>query len=219
MAETRATIFSPNSAINTEIKEMLQYFSPASQTRMRKAILDAKKAAEKHRDENTDAGARHIFREFIPASILNQNGFAFEYEIPIDGMKPDWLDVSARLMLESYTFERGGSSNFFDRVKSSVTDKCNKYKGIVATKSLLFVVIVYLDFFTGMSLDECREDSWMFRSVFDANDSLSAILFFTEATEIQVAVREQHYEYFCLCADSSFKTIPNWPFHTLDLKQ
>ncbi len=50
---------------------------------MQKAILDAKKAAEKQRDENTDASARHIFREFLPASILNKNGFALEYEKPI----------------------------------------------------------------------------------------------------------------------------------------
>ena len=80
MTDTGETIFSPNSAIDTAIKEMLHYFSAESQRRMRKAILNAKKAAEKHRDENTDAGARHIFREFIPASILNQNGFSFEYE-------------------------------------------------------------------------------------------------------------------------------------------
>lgn len=103
MTDTGEIIFSPNSAIDTTIKEMLHYFSPESQRRMRTAILNAKKAAEKHRDENTDAGARHIFREFIPASILNQNGFAFEYEKPIQGKTPDWLDDTARLMLESYT--------------------------------------------------------------------------------------------------------------------
>jgi len=212
MTYTGETEFSPNSAINTAIKEMLPYFNAKSQGRMRKAILHAKKAAVKHRNENTDAGARHIFREFIPATILNQNGFAFEYEKPMQGKMPDWLDDTASLMLESYTYERGGSSIFFDRVTSSITTKCNKYKDIVAENSLRFIVAVYLDFLTGMSLDDCRDASGMFRSVFDANDSLWAILFFTET---QVIGGKQHYGFFCLCADSSFEAIPNWPFHTM----
>ncbi len=214
MTNTRETIFSPNSAIDTAIKEMLQHFDPASQRRMRNAILNAKKAAEKHRDENTDAAARHIFREFIPASIFNKNGFAFEYEKPVHGKKPDWVDDAARLMLESYTYERGASSGFFDRIASSVTDKCDKYRAIIAANSLRFIVAVYLDFLTGMSLDECREDSKMFRSAFDANNALWAILFFTET---QVIDHRQQYGFFCLCADSSFESIPNWPFDTMNL--
>ncbi len=214
MTDSGETIFSPNSAINTAIKEILQYFNAESQGRMQRAILNAKKAAEKYRDENTDAGARHIFREFIPASILNQNGFAFEYEKPLKGKTPDWLDDTARLMLESYTYERGGSSSFFDRVTSSVTGKCNKYKDIIAENNLRFLVAVYLDFLTGMTLDECREDSEMFRSVFDDNDSLWAILFFTET---QVIRGKQHYGFFCICTDSSFAGITNWPFQTMNL--
>jgi len=158
--------FSPNAAIDTAIKELLPNFSPESQRRMRKAILDAKKSAEKHHDENTDAGARHIFREFIPASILNQSGFAFEYERPISGKKPDWVDESANLMLDSYTYERGGTSSFLDRVTALIADKCGRYKDIIAATSLRFVVFVYLDFLTGMSLDECREDAEPFRPVF-----------------------------------------------------
>ena len=214
MSDTGETIFSPNSAIDTVIKEMLPHFSAESQGRMRKAILNAKKAAGKHRDENTDAGARHIFREFIPASILNQNGFALEYEKPIQGKTPDWLDDTARLMVESYTYERGGSSSFLDRVTSSISAKCYKYKDIVAANSLRFLVAVYLDFLTGMSLDECREDSEIFRSVFDANDSLWSILFFTET---QVIGGKQQYGFLCFCADSSFEAIPNWPFSTVNL--
>ncbi len=175
MTDTGETTFSPNSAIDSAIKEMLPNFNAESQGRMRKAILKAKKSAEKHRDENTDAGAWHIFREFIPASILNQKGFAFEYEKTVQGKTPDWLDDSARLILESYTYERGGSSSFLDRLTSSVTGKCNKYKDIIAANSLHLVVAVYIDFLTGMSLDDCLEDSKLFRSVFDANNSLWAI--------------------------------------------
>lgn len=216
MIDASGVTFSPNIAIDTAIKEMLQYFDAGSQRRMQRAILNAKIAAEKHRDENTDAGARHLFREFIPASILNQNGFAFEYEKPIQGKAPDWLDGTARLMMESYTYERGGSSSFFDRVTSSVNDKCNKYKDIVAKNSLRFVVAVYLDFLTGMSLDDCREYSERFRSVFEANDSLSGILFFTET---RVVGGKQHYGYLCLCADSSVESIANWPFPTMNMNR
>jgi hypothetical protein len=212
MTDMEEITFSPNSAIDTAIKEMLPNFNSESQGRMRKAILNAKKSAEKHRDENSDAGARHIFR----ASILNQNGFALEYEKPIQGKTPDWLDDTARLMLESYTYERGGSSRFLDRLTSSVTGKCNKYKDIIAANSLRFVMAVYLDFLTGMSLDDCHEDSELFRSVFDANHTLWAILFFTET---QVVGGKQRYGFFCLCADSSFEAIPKWPFDTMNLYQ
>jgi hypothetical protein len=216
MNESTEPIFSPNSAIDADIKEMLPNFSAVSQGRMRKAILNAKRSTERHRDENTDAGARHIFREFIPASILNQNGFAFEYEKPILGKKPDWLDDTAKLMLESYTYERGGSSCFLDRITSTVTCKCDKYKNIITANSLRFVVAIYLDFETGMLLEECREEAESLRSVFDANDSLWAILFFTETDCVG---RKQNYGFFCLCVDSSFEAIPNWPFYTINLSQ
>ena len=123
MSNTDKIIYSPNSSIDTAIKDMLPNFTKVSQRRMQKAILNAKKAALKHQDENTDSGARHIFREFIPVSILNQNGFVFEYEKPIQGKTPDWLDENLKILIESYTYERGGSSQFHQRISSSITDK------------------------------------------------------------------------------------------------
>jgi hypothetical protein len=214
MSDSGEIVYSPNSAIDIAIKEMLPYFGSESQRRMQKAILAAKKAAEKQRDENTDAGARHIFREFIPASILNKNGFALEYEKPVGGKRPDWLDDTAKMILESYTYERIGSSPFLARVAAAITDKCNKYREIVETNSLRLVVAVYLDFLTGMSLDECREDANMFVPIFDADNPLWAILFFTET---QVIGGKQRYGFFCLCKDTSFEAIPNWPFETVKL--
>jgi hypothetical protein len=215
MSDSGEIVFSPNSAIDAAIKEMLPYFSPDSQRRMQRAILDAKKAAEKQRDKNTDAGARHIFREFIPASILNKKGFALEYERFIEGKRPDWLDDTAKLMLESYTYERGAFSPFLVRVTAAINDKCNKYSDTIEANSLRFVVAVYLDFLTGMLLEECREDYKMFRPLFDANNCLWAILFFTET---QVVRGRQDYGFFCICRDSSFKAIANWPFETMGLE-
>jgi len=214
MTDTRKTTFSPFPSGDIPIKEMLPNFNAESQRRMRRAILNAKKSAIKHGDENTDAAARHIFREYIPTSILNQNGFSFEYEKTIQGKKPDWVDFTARLLLESYTFERGGSSNFLDRVTSSITYKCNKYKSIIAAYSLRFVMSIYIDYLVPvMLLDEFREDPGLFRSVFNTNDSLWAILIFTE-TQV-IFDKQQQYGFICICMDSSFDTIPNWPFDTI----
>ena len=215
MPDTETATFSPNPAIDAAIKGLLPSFSIRSQRRMKKAILNAKKSAEKHRDENTDAAARHIFREFIPAAILNQNGFAFEYEVRLDGRTPDWLDDSAKLMLESYTYERGGTSGLLERLTSSVTEKCTKYKDIIAANTFRFVLAVYLDFLTGISLDECREDVESFRSLFDTNDSLWALLFFTET---YARGRTQYYGFLCLCVDSSYEAISNWPFDTITIR-
>lgn len=224
MHDTGETTFASNPAIDAAIKEMLPYFSMESQGRVRKAILDAKKAVEKYRDENADAGARHIFRELIPATCLNKQGFAFEYAQAIQGKTPDWFDATAGLLLESYTFERGGSSRYIDRIASTVSSKCAKYNDIIAARSLRFIVAVYLDFLTGMTLDNCREDFESFRPVFDANDLLWAILFFTETQVKRQFIdgklhQAQRYGFFCLCVDSTFDAIPNWPFETMNIRQ
>jgi hypothetical protein len=214
MTNSEKIKFSLNSAIDADINGLLPYFNPVSQQRMKKAILAAKKSAEKHGDKNTDAGARHIFREFIPAYILNKNGFTFEYEKPLMGKKPDWVDESANLMLDSYTYERGGTSTLLDRVTFTVTEKCDKYKDIIEATHLRFMMSIYLDFFTCITLDECREEAKLYTSIFNTNRSLCAIVFFTET---DVFDRKQNYGFLCFCRNSSFKTLSNWPFETIDL--
>lgn len=206
--------FAPNRSIDAAIKELLASFSDVSQARMKKAIRNAGRAAEKHRDENTDAAARHIFREFVPASILNQNGYSLEYEKPIQGKTPDWLDDEHNLMIESYTFERGSSSPFLDRVLSAICQKCDKYHEIIASNSYRFLVAVHLDFISGIQLDDCENFKPQLRSAFDDNPSLWAILFFSET---QVITRIQQYGFYCICRDESFISLPNWPFKTASL--
>jgi hypothetical protein len=209
-------VFSPNSAIDTAIKEILPHFSLKSQQRMRKAIHDAAKSAQEHNDENTDAGARHVFREFLPACFLNQHGFAFEYEKLVQGKRPDWLDESSLLMLDSYTFERGGTSSLLDRLTAVAVNKCSRYQDVITAQSLRFILAVYLDFLTGISLDECREDAKSFQTVFTASKNLWAIVFFTEA---HFVARTQYYGFLCLCADSAYRAFSNWPFDTLNLNE
>jgi len=201
--------FSPNRAIDAAIREMLPDFSEASQRRMKKAIRDVGNAALKHQDENTDAGARHIFREFIPASVLNRRGYALEYNVSLSGKTPDWFDAKSELLMDSYTYERGGTSAFLDRVKSSVATKCNTYQDIVVESSLRFVVPVYLDFLTCVTLEECFEERDSFRATFLDNPGLWAIMFFTEGKP-GIAIAGQPYSFFCLVADEAFKQIDRW---------
>jgi hypothetical protein len=190
----------------------LQNFDEASQKRMRKAIINARKAAVKHDDESTDGNARHLFREFIPIAILNKNGFSFEYEKEFDNKeKPDWVENKANILVESFTYERGGSTPFINRVWERISEKCSKYDDIVIENSYRFVIAIYIDFLSDITLDDIREAIEMFRPVFSKNKSLSAILFFTEDI---VKDKYQHYDFFCLSADTSFNEIQNWPFIT-----
>lgn len=211
MPEFPDEIFSPNRAIDAAIKGMLPQFSEASQRRMKKAIYSAGKAAQKHGDENTDAGARHIFREFIPAFVLNRCCYRLEYNELIGGKTPDWLDLTSGLLIESYTYERSGKSSFQDRVKSAVASKCPTYRRIISAHSLRFVVSVYLDFLTGMSLEECDENRAMFRATFDDNESLWGVLFFTE-DQRGIPIAGTPYGFYCLTDDSDFERMPNWNF-------
>jgi hypothetical protein len=206
---TDNTVLSPNLAIDSSIKQMLPSFSDTSQRRIRKAILDAKRAAEEHRDENTGAEARHVFRELIPAYVLNQKGFALEYHQPIRGKTPDWLDSDSRLMVESYTYERGGRSALPERVSSLAAEKCLKYKDILVANYLYFVLAVCIDFESGADLEDCLEASETFRSLLGGLGSLSAIVFFSETYFIG---KTQKYRFISHHGASLVAALPNWPF-------
>ena len=202
--------FAPNTAIDAAITEMLPHFSIASQRRMKKAIRDAGRAVAKHRDENTDAGARHIFREFVPAYVLNRYGCSLEYNRSIGGKTPDWFDAKSGLLMESYTYERGGTSPFIDRVASAVHRKCSKYRDLVEALSLRFVVAVYVDFITCVNLRECYESRSEFQTAFDDWAGLWAVLFFAEDDMPSVAIAGQPYGFLALTADNTFRKMPYW---------
>ena len=207
--------FAGNSAIDAAIKEMLPCFDPASQRRLRKAILNARMAAEKHKDDNTDAGARHIFRELIPAAQLNANGFNLEYERSIDGKTPDWVDLSRGFMMECLTYERGGSATFHDRVLAAVAGKCSKYGPLASARGFHFVVAVYIDFLTCVLLEECLEEPNRFRAAFEGCAALSALLFFSETRAVR---KRQQYGFVCVSRDVTVPDLQHWPFYTQTLK-
>ena len=207
---TSSDVFSPNSAIDAAIREMLPHFSEVSQRRMKKAIRDAGRAVAKHRDENTDAGARHIFREFIPAYVLNRCGYSLEYNSPVGSKRPDWFDAESGLLMDSYTYERGGISPYVDRVASAVRDKCRKYHDVVEDSSVKFVVAVYVDFLTCVTLDECYEDRKKFRTAFDDWETLWAVVFFAEDDRPTVNIAGQSYGFLSLTADDTFRQMPYW---------
>lgn len=211
-------VFSPNKSIDASIKFMLSAFNPKSQQRMKKAIRDAGRAAQKQKDENTDAGARHVFREFIPAYILNRSGFQLEYEHSIDGQTPDWVDQNRKLIVENATFERGGKSPFLSRVQSSVASKCEKYSDLVNKHSFAFIVAVYLDFLTPVELEDCYDDRTKFRPMFDAQPTLRGLLFFAEEAG-GVRIPHQPYGFMCLTNDATLECEPNWHIPTFMVGQ
>jgi hypothetical protein len=213
---TEDEILSPNRSIDAAIKEMLTAFDESSQRRMKKAIRDAGNAASKYRDENTDAGARHKFREFIPAYVLNLKGYSLQYDVQLDGKTPDWLDNGTRFMMESLTFERGGTSPFPSRVCSGAAEKCDKYSAIADDHSLSIVVAVYLDFLTSVDFEECYECRASFRPLFTQYQRLAGILFFTEQSG-GFPFGGQPYGFRCLTAGTRVLDQPNWPFRTFDI--
>jgi hypothetical protein len=214
---TEDAIFSPNKSIDAAIKEMLTAFDEQSQRRMKKAIRDAGNAVAKQQNENTDAGARHKFREFIPAYLLNLKGYSLQYDVQIDGKTPDWLDSESRLLMESLTFERGGTSPFQSRVYSGAAEKCSKYSKIADHHFLSIVVAVYLDFLTSVDFEDCYEGRASFRSLFDQYQRLAGILFFTEQNNGSLLIGDQRYGFMCLTAEARLVDQPNWPIRTSDI--
>ena len=95
--------------------------------------------------------------------------------------------------MDSYTCERGGTSPFADRVASAVHEKCSKYDDVVEALSLQFVVAVYVDFLTFVTLDECCEDRAKFRKAFDDWKALWAVVFFAEDDGRSVSIAGQPY--------------------------
>ena len=156
-------------------------------------------------------GVRHVFREFLPAAVLNQHGHSLEYGCLMDGQTPDWVDSEGKLLMESYTFERGGSSRFEDRVSSTIADKCAKYRDIAVKHSYRFVVSVYIDFLTCVTLDEVRENPEWLHPVFATNPSLCAVLFFSETRVID---GRQEYGYLSVASRSQCGSGLSWPFPT-----
>ena len=199
---------SPNRSMDRAIKDMLPHFSDRSQQKMKSEIRRRGTAAIKQRTENADAEARHIFREFIPAAMLNSCGFDFEYNHEIDGKTPDWIDVSRHSMMDGYTFERGGSSQFIDRVRSNVYAKCGTYSEIIKTGQFEFVVAVYIDCLSGTLLGECEEQRESFHCFFLDNECLSGLLFFSEDDLCRTT--GQRYGFRWLAADGYFAELPNW---------
>lgn len=214
MEKYQKRTFAGNSSIDEEIYDLLPLFDQQSQNRMKSAIRNAYKAAKKYGDENSDANARHVFREFLPAAELNRNGFHFEYERVIQGKKPDWFDETSKILLESYTFERNGISDFWVRLASVIKEKCEKYGGIAVRNSLYLIVAVYLDFVTCKDRDDIQEEPEKLNEIFTINQQISGVIFFTET--LFVGTR-QIYHYFCVSRDSSLSTIPKWPFEILKI--
>jgi len=160
---------------------MLPKFSVSSQRRMCRRILDARHALDKYGDENVDAGARHIFREFIPAAELNGVGFSFEYEERVDGLTPDWIDRNAGMLVEVPTHwsegerRRGQTESLLQSVASATNTVTSP-----GPNALRVVIAIYLDFLTGVTLRECKWQCGILGKLFGEYPELTGLLFFAE---------------------------------------
>jgi len=141
----------------------------------------------------------------IPAAILNTLGYQFEYESKFGKQTPDWFNKDSSTLMESFTFERGGSSPFLKRINCRINKKCERYLKIVDEYSLNLIVSIYLDFGTGVRIEKCLNNSEYFYQIFKSNPSLRGILLFDEGTND--IIPELHYRFRCLTVDNSLENI------------
>ena len=181
MPDGSTETFSPNKAINDDIVELLSKFPEPSFSRMRRKIRQDRDAALQQATEQADSNARHTFREFLVAERLNDNGLHLEYSPTIDSLTPDWYDHHAKILLEVFTCERGGGADKIKRVAGRIGEKVNKYRAIVSSMNLSYVVAVHGDFLSNFDLvdfQDCIRDE----KVFDLYPDLSGVIFFAEST-------------------------------------
>lgn len=192
--------FAGNSAINAEIHNILSSFPEPSRSRMRKKIRQAKATLDRLGTDQADESARHTFREFLIARQFNSAGFCLEYDKSVNAQTPDWYDEKNRIVLEVFTCERGGSSSPVKRVATRLAEKATKYRTLVRTKSLHFVIAVHGDFAIAFDADDCKE-AIAYDRLFERYPEVSGVILFGETNVVQVKrtdgsmARKQLYGY------------------------
>ncbi len=169
-------ILSPNQSINEDLHEMLGAFPEPSRSRMLKKIRHDRDTALNNPTENTDSNARHTFREFLVAYELLKYGLLLEYSRNLSGQTPDWYADKEKILLEVFTCERGGTSNLVRRVIDGIAEKTSKYRSLIESNSLHFLVGIHGDIFSGFD-SHCCEDVM---SDGNHNNLLTGIIFFSE---------------------------------------
>jgi len=177
-------MFAGNASINAHIHGILQKFNGPTQSKMLSSVRDVRRALDQATDDidrfAKDAQARHIFREFLVGEHLQDCGYAdLEYSAEIDGLTPDWLDRTAKLLVEVFTTERGGTAIPQNRFHSTLEGKASKYKCIVERHQLQFVIAIHPDFLVNMDLQDC-EDAVRASDVPGRFPCLTGILCFAE---------------------------------------
>jgi hypothetical protein len=177
--------FAGNSAINAEIHNILSSFPEPSRSRMRKKIRQDKATLDRLGTDQADESARHTLREFLVARQLNSTGFCLEYNKSVSGQTPDWYDEQNKIVLEVFTYERGGSGSPVQRVATRLAEKVTKYMALVRDKSLHFVIAVHGDFLTAFDADDCKEAIADDR-LFERYPEVSGVIFFAETNVVRV---------------------------------
>jgi len=162
---------------------MLARFGEPSRSRMR-AKINADRAAVRDQagettTEQADATARHTYHEFVVGLHLQRAGLQPEYNCKLDGKTSDWFDERARLLLEVFTCERGGTTAVPARVASRIAGKVRKYAETVRRHGLCFVVAVYGDTLSGLAAAGC-EEAIHNGQLFVEHRELSGVIYFAQ---------------------------------------
>jgi hypothetical protein len=212
--------FLPNSAIDDELQRMLGMFDATSQQRLSRVLKQKNRSALKNRDEVTDAHARNVFREIVPAYTLNRAGCSFEYEKQFGDLTPDWFDQRNSIILECYTFQRGATSEFAIRTRSALEKKHNRYASIVSAQNARLLICVYLDFLAPVDLELAFEHSENITNWLTEFQSLWGILFYAEKQHDSLSELlananpsvDNNCTFDFYCRDDYWETVTGWPF-------
>lgn len=186
--------FADNPNLHREIRSLLASFDEPSRSRMRAKIRHDRAAARDQGTEQADANARHTHHEFVLGRQLQRRGWRPEYNRKIDGKTPDWYDERARLILDVFTCERGGTTAPAGRVVARIAGKIRKYAQTARDHGLCFVVAVYGDRLSGLTAGDCERAIHEGRLFADHPD-LSGVIFFT-ADDTNIDGNAYAYTYF-----------------------
>ncbi len=179
MHQSLRSDFASNPALQREIRTLLASFDEPSRSRMRAKMRHDRAAARDLRTEQADANALHTYHEFVLGRQLQRRGFHPEYNRRINGKTPDWFDERARLVLEVFTCEPGGTTPPPARVASRIAEKARKYAQTVRDQGFCFVIAVHGDPLGGLTAGDCEwaiGDGQLFATHLD----LSGVIYFAD---------------------------------------
>jgi hypothetical protein len=189
-----------NRSINALIYRCFEYISGE----------DEQKFVSSFREQPHDSRQiMHTFRELVLGAYLAANGLSVRYELPTEGLSPDWTilgtdSASIRGILELTNFHidratdleteeqvrsaglaaywRDKNQNNTERLYQSIWEKARKYKPLVQRLKVPYVVALFADFKAMLDFEEVKQCLFGSDSgIFGICPELSGVLYFEES--------------------------------------